>query len=286
MRRFISDLKRRWQNRPFIWYQSPSAGSPSPPLPADGKVLVLAPHADDPESIAVTSRLLMVQGCDIQYAIASLSPGGVEDVYALEHADPEAMSAISMDGVKMDIRRQEQIRAAELFGLGRDKLTFFGDGKGETAVNPASPDGHRGIKALLDAMSPDIAIMPVGRDANATHRWVHHAFRKSVKELAAEGRKTPVGLYNEDPKTTDIREDLYVVFGSNSADWKGTLLRTHDSQQQRNLNHRGAGFDERILRRNRECYARIPEAVMQTEGQLGYAEVFEIELFDTDGTTG
>jgi hypothetical protein len=60
-------------------------------------------------------------------------------------------------------------------------------------------------------------------------------------------------------------------FGEEDAQWKAALLRCHGSQHQRNLNVRGHGMDERILRVDR-----------QTARDLGcieeFAEVFELKF--------
>jgi hypothetical protein len=75
-----------------------------------------------------------------------------------------------------------------------------------------------------------------------------------------------------------MRCDVYTPFGEDLAAWKGELLRFHRSQHQRNLNRRGAGFDERILAVDRQnaaiCSADAP-----------YAEAFEVECFgDGEGS--
>ena len=100
----------------------------------------------------------------------------------------------------------------------------------------------------------------------------------------AARKKPVVALYNEDPKTTKIRKDLFVLFGEEGAGWKGDLLRAHDSQQERNIRVRGTGFDERILQMNRRSHKEIPRAaaagVSEPFGSASYAEAFEIELFE------
>ncbi len=74
---------------------------------------------------------------------------------------------------------------------------------------------------------------------------------------------------NRDPKTIAMREDVYVVFDDEAAEWKRTLLRHHASQQSRNLHARGHGFDERILRSN--------AVVAASAGRPGaFAETFEL----------
>jgi hypothetical protein len=69
-----------------------------------------------------------------------------------------------------------------------------------------------------------------------------------------------------------MRYDVYMQFGEKEALWKGELLRFHRSQQQRNLNQRGYGMDDRILQMDREsaksCLLEMP-----------YAEVFELEFY-------
>ncbi len=69
MRQFVLDLKQYWNKRPFIWYEKSSGSDYMPCLPSKGRILVLGPHPDDPESVAITCRILDQTGCDIQYAI-------------------------------------------------------------------------------------------------------------------------------------------------------------------------------------------------------------------------
>jgi hypothetical protein len=123
-------------------------------------------------------------------------------------------------------------------------------------------------------------IMPIGKDGNQTHAWVYRAFRKCAKNLTLKTEKPIVALYNEDPKTIEIRKDLFVLFGDEGADWKGALLKIHDSQQERNIHSRGMGFDERILRMNHLSYQYLQEISLPADRSAKYAEVFEIELFD------
>jgi hypothetical protein len=66
-----------------------------------------------------------------------------------------------------------------------------------------------------------------------------------------------------------MREDVYVVFDDEAAEWKRSLLRHHASQQARNLRTRGHGFDERILRGN-------AEAALSAGRSGAFAETFEL----------
>ncbi len=127
--------------------------------------MVLGPHPDDPESVAIACRLFMRNGCDIRYCIVTLSPAGVEDIYADRW---RAAVSTPLDEVKMEIRRTEQVQAAERFGLAADDLIFLGLQKGEGGTLD-SAENRRIIEDLLVTMAPDIVIMPVGRDTNATH---------------------------------------------------------------------------------------------------------------------
>lgn len=275
MKRFIADLRQRWMDRPFVWGGFEDVFTRKVCLPTSGRVLILGPHPDDPESVAITCRLLMQSGCDIWYAIASMSPSGVEDEYARRR---QKSDAISLHDEKIEIRRREQIRSAEVFGLPPDRVTFLCIDEDEK-VN--SRKNRAKIKHHLESVAPDIVIMPIGNDRNETHAWVYQVFRKCVRDLTLTTEKPILALYNEDPKTTAIRRDLFVVFGEEGANWKGALLRAHDSQQQRNIQNRGMGFDERILSVNRLGYRRLsgvlPSAVLSAK----YAEVFELELFDS-----
>ena len=82
----------------------------------------------------------------------------------------------------------------------------------------------------------------------------------------------PVALrLNSDVKTVDMRKDFYVPFDETQAQWKGELLRYHDSQHQRNLRDRGYGFDERVLMLNRKTAAGL--GISEP-----YAASFELEL--------
>ncbi|MGQ0702261.1 MAG: hypothetical protein ACT4PM_03910 [Gemmatimonadales bacterium] len=75
-------------------------------------------------------------------------------------------------------------------------------------------------------------------------------------------------LLNRDPKTIAMQTDLYVRFDAGEAEWKGRLLRCHESQQRRNLRTRGKGLDDRILDLNAALAAEIDHG--------GYAEGFEL----------
>ncbi len=274
VRAFISGVKQNWKYRPFIWSESEDVFSKKVRFPTFGKVLVLAPHPDDPECVAITCRLLRRSGCEIWYAIASMSTSGVEDEYA--HGWQNADS-ISSKEIKSKIRREEQIRAAEMFGLPLDKVVFLWieeDKKLESNRNRAR------INDCLESVAPDIVIMPIGKDSNPTHAWVYKVFRECAKDMTIKIEKPVMALYNEDPKTIEIRKDLFVLFGEEDALWKRVLLRAHDSQQQRNIHSRGLGFDERILRMNHLSYRGLREIASPDALSARYAEVFEIELFD------
>jgi LmbE family N-acetylglucosaminyl deacetylase len=273
MKTFISDLKQHWENRPFIWSEFGEDFGTKVRFPANGKVLVLGPHPDDPESVSITCRTLMRSGCDVRVTVVTMSPSGVEDEYARRwHHDP-----VSLDGTKIEIRRREQTSATGRFGLPPDRLSFL-DIEENAGID--SPQNSARIRDHLLSIAPDIVIMPVGRDLNRTHARVFQVFREKAKGLTLKKEKPVVALYNEDPKTVEMRDDLFVLFGEESADWKRSLLRVHDSQQQRNINTRGIGFDERILRMNGLSYRRLQEMFPHTGGPVKYAEVFEIELFD------
>ncbi len=274
METFIHDLRLHWNDRPFAWNESGHVLLGKLRLPISGKVLVLGPHPDDPETVAITCRLLKESGCDIWWTIVSLSPSGVEDEYARRSQNSAFHSLSEM---KVEVRRREQTRSAEMFGLGQGRLAFLGLEEGKELD---SWPNRAKIRNHLDFVAPDIIIMPAGKDANQTHAWVSQVFRDCAKGLVLMTQKPIAALYNEDPKTIEIRRDLFVFFDEGGAEWKRTLLRAHDSQQQRNIQNRHMGFDERILRMNHISCRRFSEISNPVGPSDPYAEVFEIELFD------
>jgi len=215
----------------------------------------------------------MQSGCDIWYAIVSLSPSGVEDEYARRKQD---RNSNPLKETKGKIRQKEQTQSAEMFGLGADRLAFFGI---EEDKELDSPRNLARIRDHLETVEPDIVIMPIGKDPNQTHAWVYQAFRKCANNLTLKTEKPIVALYNEDPKTIEIRKDLFVLFDEKGAVWKRALLKIHDSQQERNIRSRGMGFDERILGMNHLSWTHLVETSTPVAPSANYAEVFEIELF-------
>ncbi len=207
----------------------------------------------------------------------TMSPLGVEDDYA---GSREGGGGLSLQEKKVEIRRREQVRAAEAFGLPRDRLTFLGL-REEEGARLHDPENRRKIFEHIESVAPDMVMLPVGRDTNRTHALVFEIFRECARELAVKLKRPMIGLYNEDPKTTEIRPDLFVLFGEESARWKSTLLKAHDSQEQRNIRTRGMGFAERILHMNRMGCHRYLESFEKEERSNRYAEVFEVELFDS-----
>lgn len=276
MKRFVSDLQQNWSYRPFVWTNGESCAAPQLRVPSHARVMVLAPHPDDPESAAVTCRLLLNSGCDLHYAIVTMSPFGVEDRYAQNASFPVCLS---MTDRKIEIRKREQIMSAGMMGLAEERISFLALDDNEQGSVPDSPGNKSKINLLLESGCPDIVIMPVGKDTNRTHAWVHRVFRECAAPLARRSHRPMVALYNEDPKTVSMAPDLFVLFDQKTAEWKGTMLRIHDSQQQRNMRIRGMGFDERILDVNRRRYECFPGHANRNGASPGHAEAFEIELF-------
>jgi LmbE family N-acetylglucosaminyl deacetylase len=218
------------------------------------RLLVLAPHPDDFDAVAVTLRFFRERDCGIRLVVASSSASGVEDGYCVAPT-PE---------VKAALRETEQLHSCRMFGLPENHITFLRlaeDAQGQPVEDDAN---YFRVREAVDAVRPDVVFLPHGNDTNAGHRRNFAMLQRYLREC-----NVPLtALLNQDPKTIAMRHDLLMFFGEEDARWKAQLLRCHDSQQQRNLHTRGYGFDERILRLNREVAAAYPN-------QRPYAEAFE-----------
>jgi LmbE family N-acetylglucosaminyl deacetylase len=231
-------------------------------LPSQARILVLAPHPDDFDSIAVTLKRRLDAGQAVDLVVLTGGAAGVLD------------SFLSMPTVrdKDDVREEEQKNALVYFGLPPANAAFprlAVDADGELLVDD---ECRRAVASIIRDADPDVVFTSHGEDTNSGHRRACALFR----EIAATTTKPLLALYNRDPKTVRIRLDLYTAFGPEEATWKRGLLRHHRSQQARNLETRGSGFDDRILAVN---------AAMARElgAEDGFAEGFQMELFLPQG---
>lgn len=234
-------------------------------IPETLRVLVLAPHPDDLDAIGVTARFLLENGNPLYAVVVTSGASGVEDSYV----SPPTTEA------KSQIREQEQRASCRFLGLPETRLMFLRleeDETGQPADNEVNTDR---VRQQLQSRRPRMVFLPHGRDTNLGHQRVYAMFR----QVAQEARFPLAAFLNRDPKTIQMRCDVYLGFEEKTAVWKAELLRFHQSQHQRNLNQRGYGFDERILGINRRsaelCCVDAP-----------YAEVFELETFGTGGFEG
>ena len=227
-------------------------------IPARMSVAVLAPHPDDFDAIGVTMRFFRDNGNRIDVAVLTSGGSGVEDGFggAFTTAAKEAL------------RESEQRASCRFFGLPESRLSFLHLAEDKHGHPSAGALNLERVRAYLIETRPHFVFLPHGNDTNAGHQRTHTLFKRVVEEECL----SLVACLNRDPKTIAMRHDLYSVFDAEAAEWKGQLLRFHQSQHQRNLNTRHHGFDERILSINR-----------QTARELGidapYAEVFELERF-------
>ena len=228
-------------------------------LPDNLKILVLAPHPDDFDAVGVTLRFLSQRGHSINVGVVRTG-SGVEDVSGVG-LTPEDMASI---------REREQRNSLRFFGLPDHCLTFFPltpTAEGQPVGKLPQPSA---VESLVSELAPDIVFLPHGNDTNGSHRAMHELFTQITKHSGE-----PVAAFLiRDPKTVEMRTDLYMPFGQEEAKWKAELLRFHDSQQQRNLRTRGHGFDQRILDVNKHIARDLS---LDTK----YAEAFEVELRNT-----
>lgn len=224
-------------------------------IPPCFRILMLGPHPDDFDSVGVTLRLLKENANRIDAGVGR-SVTGIEDSYH-PSLTPE---------MKAQIRENEQRTSCLSFGLPMKNLTFLDLEEDEEGPVNSSKNTDDLRKYLLPRQ-PDIVFLPHGNDTNGGHRSVYAMVSKLTPELGK-----PLALFlSMSPRTVDMRIDAYTQFGEDEANWKGHLLRIHDSQHQRNLNTRGHGFDHRVLETNRA-------AAQQLSIEAPYAEAFQIEL--------
>ncbi|MEA2064117.1 MAG: PIG-L family deacetylase [Gemmatimonadota bacterium] len=255
--------------------------------PGSGKIMVLAPHPDDAEAVAVTLRLFAEAGCEVQYKICCLSPSGVTDEFAERKAEAEGVPIIGADELsayKKIIRRAEQLESTRLAGFpgqeGGDCVKFLDLEENSRGSLLDTEKNAEAIAGVLSGSAPDIVLMPWEEDTNSDHVLVCRYFRRAAEMLAASTGRPMLGLYIRDPKTLVMTEHLAVPFGEKAARWKAGLLKAHRSQHERNLSLRGHGMDERILQVNRDSWQRISKIFpSETAAKYFYAEIFQVELF-------
>jgi len=207
-------------------------------------VLALAPHPDDPDAIAVTLRLLADMGWEMHWAVVTSGWSGVSD----DFCGPDRR-------MKAEVRQAEQRESARLFSLPEDRLRFLEAEETEDGELAPTPENRRVVNSLLDAIRPDLVLLPHGKDSNPTHRLVYEWFAEW-----ADAQSRPImALGNEDPKTQDFEPNVEVLFGEEEARWKASLLERHRSQSARNQATRGITFAERILGTNRRANGAYSE---------------------------
>ncbi|MDD5598713.1 MAG: PIG-L family deacetylase [Victivallaceae bacterium] len=206
---------------------------------------------DDFDAIAVTLKLFHDNGNHIELAVVSGAASGVEDAFCEKHPGES----------KAAIREREQLASCAFFGLPETAVTFLHMKEDAEGAPEESWENIQILRNYIRNIKPDIVFMPHWNDTNAGHRRTYSMFREIAGNFTV--------YLNRDAKTRKMREDIYTPFGEDEAKWKAELLRHHESQHQRNLNTRGHGFDERVLRVNRRIAAESGCAAP-------CAEVFEI----------
>jgi LmbE family N-acetylglucosaminyl deacetylase len=227
-------------------------------LPKDLSLVVLAPHPDDFDIIAITMRRFRDNGNAIHVGVLTSGASGVED----DFCSPPSVEK------KGALREQEQRDSCHLFGLPEPCLVFLRlqeDADGHPAENMENAGR---VKNYLTAQRPDMVFLPHGNDTNPGHQRVYSMFRK----LAPEMGYPIAAFYNHDPKTIAMRYDLFAVFDEEDARWKARLLRCHASQHCRNLKTRNYGIDDRILQVDQSLAAEYVKT-------HAYTEAFELEFW-------
>jgi LmbE family N-acetylglucosaminyl deacetylase len=230
----------------------PAIPIPNIAWPAAMRLLVLAPHPDDFDEVAVTLRWFHERGHALRLLVVSGSSSGVLDSF-LGTADRAAKAAA---------REAEQLDSLRLFGLGDEDVEFLRLAEDEDGAPLCDAEAEAVIGARLLEWRPEAVFMPHGNDTNVGHQRVYALFGRLAPDIAA--------FLARDPKTIASRLDLYLPFGEAEAQWKRALLRCHRSQEHRNRLWRGHGIDDRILDVNRAVALEIGCAEP-------YAEAFQWE---------
>ena len=227
---------------------------------SDTSVVILAPHPDDFDAIGVSLKRLQDNGCKLKLLVATAGINGVESGF--ENA--------RTPGDKKGLRQQEQLDSCLFFGLDPELIEFLdlaNNGDGSLAIDEANT---RIIRKGLSGANADIVCLPHFNDSNMTHQRVYALYNRARRDW----EKPHFALLNCDVKTRGMPCDVYTPFDDQTADWKRQLLRHHTSQQQRNLNSRSKGFDERVLDFNKTLAEQLPT-------DTPYAEAFAIEHHET-----
>ena len=226
------------------------------PISPEKKILVLAPHPDDFDAIAVTLKSFHEHKAEIFLAVLCPAWSGVEESFCPE----------SSRKARSELREEEQRQSIRQFGLPPENLSFLGLTEDDDGVLLDSPENYQLVKHLLESHRPEQVFMPHWNDSKSDHRIAAQLFERAVGALSLP----LTAWFNLDPKTIDMDRQIYSVFDSDQAEWKASLLRCHASQHQRNLNTRGHGFDEHVLAVNRAAGAQIG---------VSFAEVFEVKKY-------
>jgi len=224
----------------------------------DLRLLVLGPHPDDFDVIGVTLRNFWKRGNPLFVGVATSGSSGVEDSFC----SPPTWER------KARLREEEQTASCQFFGLPEKNITFLRleeDADGHPIENSGNIVN---LQEYFQQIQPDVVFLPYGNDTNPGHQRIYTMFHQTAQDIG----NPLIAFLNRDPKTIQIQCDVYTGYDEKTAVWKGELLRFHMSQQQRNLNQRGYGFDERILKMDQE------NAKLCSLG-LPFAEVFELSFF-------
>ena len=228
-------------------------------FPRITRVAVLGPHPDDLDAIAVTMRLFRDCGCRIDLAIVTDGASGVEDGYL------GATTAAERGAIRV----KEQQASLRFFRLPDDQTAFLHLEEDYEGHPIAGGRNLERISEFLARSRPDAVFLPHGNDTNPGHRRTYEMFRMYIEQSTMPA----VAFLIKDPKTIGIRVDCYTGYSEDTARWKSAMLLHHQSQHARNLRTRQHGFDERILRVNRQAAAELGL-------KLPFAEAFQLQWFE------
>lgn len=189
--------------------------------------LVLAPHPDD-ESLGCGGLIALLHGQGCRVSVVLTTDGSKSHPNSVSY--PES--------ARIDLRKQELRNALSILGV-REQDTHYMNGP-DSALPAQGEQGFmdykNDLKTLLDAIRPQLCLVPYELDPHRDHRASWQVLRVALQEFAHNGIRIweyPIWLY-QNAVSTDIpllqRGELKYVDIRPYLEQKRTAIGAHVSQ--------------------------------------------------------